>query len=143
MSPIKFSATHSSLSVTFKYLHPCVCFPADPPRVYEAVTGLSELCAEERRAASGSRCLVGRPGLPEAADQLHGRRREPRLLLPTPAATGETTHTHRATQRSPLITSPIGWFEPIGALFGLVPMSLAQYSNILCIIKNTVLPNQN
>lgn len=86
----------------------CVCFPADPPRVHEAVTRLSELCAEERRAASGRRCLVGRQGLLEAADQLHGRRREPRLLLPPPAAIGETTHT--ATQRCPLIASPIGWF---------------------------------
>lgn len=76
---------------TCLYLTVPVCLPADPPRVYEAVTGLSELRAEERRAASGSRRLVGRPGLPEAADQLHGRRREPRLLLPPPAAAGETT----------------------------------------------------
>ena len=69
-----------------------MCFPADPPRVHEAAAGLSELCAEERRAAAGRRRLAGRPGLPEAADQLHGRHREPRLLLPTPAASGETAH---------------------------------------------------
>lgn len=68
----------------------CVCFPANPPRVHEAATGLPELCAEERRSSAGSRRLVGRPGLPEAADQLHGCLREPRLLLPPPAATGET-----------------------------------------------------
>ncbi len=75
----------------------CV-FPADPPRVHEAASRLSELCAEERRAAARSRRLAGRPGLPEAADQLHGRRREPRLLLPPPAATGNTTHTHMHTR---------------------------------------------
>lgn len=69
---------------------PLLVPPADPSRVYEAASRLSELRAEERRAASWRRRLLGRPGLPEAADKLHGRHREPRLLLPPTAATGET-----------------------------------------------------
>lgn len=119
--PAAHTETTKSISVfwilcfTFTYFQVtlCVYVPADPPRVHEAVTGLSELCAEERRAASGKWCLIGRQGLLETADQLHGRCREPRLLLPPPAATGETpppnTHTH--TQQ--LITSPTEWLTSV------------------------------
>ena len=75
-----------------------MCFPADPPGVYEAAARISELRSEERRAASRRRRLVGRPSVSEAADQRHGCRREPRLLLPPSAAAGETAHTHTHTR---------------------------------------------
>lgn len=45
-----------------------VCYSADPPRVYEAATRLSELRAEERRTASRRWRLIGRPRVLEAAD---------------------------------------------------------------------------
>lgn len=87
--------SQSYLQIKCLFSSSYLCFPADPPRVHEAVTSLSELCDEERCAASRSRCLVGRPSLPEAAHQLHGRCRDPSLLLPLPVATGEITQQHR------------------------------------------------
>lgn len=84
----------------FKDVCICFLFSAHPAGVHEAPPRLPELRDEERRPAARSRRLVGRQGLPQAADRLHGRRRDSRLLLPPPAASGETADT--LTQRSSL-----------------------------------------
>ena len=105
--------------------------------MHEAATGLSQLRAEERRAAAGSRRLIGRPGLPASADQLHGRRGEPRLLLPSPAATGETTHTHtlNADKLKAASSSPRAFVEE-EQIFGLIKVFAALTQNDIshCII---------
>lgn len=86
------------MSWTFLIILLALCV-ADPSRMHEAASCVSQLCTEEWCSAPWSRRLLRRSRLSETAGQCHGCGREPCVLLPTAASSGEThTQTHRHVQ---------------------------------------------